>query len=332
MSSSVGLAPPLPRPGSAGAWLLACRVKTLPAAVAPVLLGSALALHEGHFRWLPGLLALGGALLLQITSNFANDVLDFEKGADTDERVGPVRAVQAGLLTPRAMKLGLGVVILLLVALGSAFAFLVGPSIIVIGVASIVAALAYTGGPYPLAYLGLGDLFVFLFFGLVAVLGTVHVHGAPITPLAVLFAAAAGALSTNILIVNNVRDRETDKIAGKRTTAVRFGRSFAEWQYTLLAALSFLAPAVAFLFGWAEYPVLLPLLAFPLALKARRHLLEREGALLNPVLGESARVLLVFGVLAALGLVGAHFAQKARPSGPRIADPAAAPESAAPAP
>lgn len=323
----------MPRPGSARAWLLACRAKTLPAAVAPVLLGSALALHGGHFRWLPGLLALLGALLLQITSNFANDVLDFEKGADTDERVGPVRAVQAGLLSPRAMKLGLGVVLLILVALGSALALLVGPSIVVIGVASILAALAYTGGPYPLAYLGLGDLFVFLFFGLVAVLGTVHVHGAPLTPLSVLFAAAAGALSTNILIVNNVRDRSTDELAGKRTTAVRFGRSFSEWQYTAFAALAFLAPPAAFLFGWAEYPVLLPLLGFPFALRARRHLLEREGAVLNPVLGESARVLLVFGLLAALGLTGALFAERARPTGERIAEGGAlAPESAAPRP
>lgn len=302
MNAPSSLTRPLPRPGSPGAWLLACRVKTLPAAVAPVLVGSALALHGGYFRWLPGLLALLGALLLQITSNFANDVLDFEKGADTEARVGPVRAVQAGLLTPRAMKLGLGLVLVALVAIGGYLALLVGPTIVVIGVASMVAAVGYTGGPFPLGYLGLGDLFVFVFFGLVAVLGTAHVHGAPLTPLALLFAAALGALSTNILIVNNVRDRETDVLAGKKTLAVRFGRGFAEAEFTILAAFAFSVPLAAFVFGWASLAILLPIAAFPLALRARRHLLEREGAPLNPVLGEAARVLLVYGLLASLGL------------------------------
>lgn len=302
MNPPPALARPLPGPGSLSAWLLACRLKTLPAAVAPVLVGSALAVHGGHFLWLPGLLALLGALLLQITSNFANDVLDFEKGADTEARVGPTRAVQSGLLSPRAMKLGLGVVILALTLVGGWLTFLVGPSILVIGVASIAAAVGYTGGPFPLGYLGLGDLFVFVFFGLVAVLGTVHVHGAPLTPLAVGFAAALGALSTNILIVNNVRDRETDVIAGKRTLAVRLGRKFAEAEFTNLAAFAFVIPVVAFGLGWAHLAILLPLFALPLALKARRHLLEREGAPLNPVLGEAARVLLVYGVLASAGL------------------------------
>lgn len=299
-------APPLPAPNSVGAWILACRPKTLTAALAPVLAGTALAWHSGFVRWAEGTLALVGALLLQILSNLANDVFDFEKGADTDERLGPLRAVQAGLVSPQAMKRAIYVVVALALAVGAALAWLSGPWVVGVGLVSIASALAYTGGPYPLGYHGWGDVFVFLFFGLVAVLGTVHVHGAPLTPLAWQVACALGALATNILVVNNVRDRQTDQLVGKRTLAVRFGRAASEVQYLGMNAVAFLVPVVAVAFGWANWPALVSLLALPLTLRNWAALKRLEGRALNPLLGATAKVVFAYSALLSLGIVLGH--------------------------
>src|SRR5450755_3471127 len=244
MSTSAPTAPePISvRPGSLGAWLLASRPKTLSAAAVPVLVGTACASARGAVSWGPALAALVGALLLQIGANFANDVFDYEKGADTAARLGPTRAVQAGLLSARSMRLGMVLVFALALALGLYLTAVAGPVILIIGCASIASAIAYTGGPYPLGYHGLGDVFVFLFFGLVAVCGTAFVELGYVPALAVSCALPVGALATAILVVNNLRDRQTDQLAGKRTLAVRFGRNFALTQYRALIAISYLVP------------------------------------------------------------------------------------------
>ena len=290
------------RPDSLGAWLLASRPKTLSAAAVPVLVGTACASARGDVKWGPAVAALFGALLLQIGANFANDVFDFEKGADTAERLGPTRAVQAGLLSARSMRRGMLVVFGLALGVGLYLSYVSGPVILLIGCASIASAIAYTGGPYPLGYHGLGDVFVFIFFGLVAVCGTALVEIGHVPGLAVACAIPVGALATAILVVNNLRDRVTDLGAGKRTLAVRYGRGFALGQYRALLAASYLTPVGLVLSGSARPEVLLALLSLPLALKTERAVTATEGRALNPLLAATAKLLAVFGLLFALGL------------------------------
>jgi len=289
------------RPGSLGAWLLASRPKTLSAAAAPVLVGTACASARGEVKWGPALAALLGALLLQIGANFANDVFDFEKGADTAERLGPTRAVQAGLLSARSMRRGMLVVFGLALLVGLYLTYVSGP-VILIGCASIASAIAYTGGPYPLGYHGLGDLFVFIFFGLVAVCGTAFVEIGRVPGLAIACAIPVGALATAILVVNNLRDRVTDLGAGKRTLAVRYGRGVALGQYRALLAVSYLTPIGLLVTSSTGPEILLTLLSLPLALKTERAVTATEGRALNPLLAATAKLLALFGVLLALGL------------------------------
>ena len=289
-------------PGSLRAWVLAARPATLAAAASPVLVGSACAYSANVFRWGPALGAFIGAMLLQIGANFANDVFDFEKGADTSERLGPTRAVQAGLLSPAAMRAGMWVVFGLSLIVGAYLTFEAGPAIVVIGLLSIASALAYTGGPFPLGYHGLGDVFVFVFFGLVAVCGSAYVHARSIPELAPLAALPLGALSTAILVVNNLRDRETDVRAGKRTLAVRFGRRGALAEYLGLIGLAYSVPLWLFIGGHMPSFVLLPLVTAPIALRVVRGVLREQGRALNPLLVATARLLFLFGLLFALGL------------------------------
>lgn len=210
-----------------------------------------MAAHLGGFRLLPALAALVGALLIQIATNLANDYFDFMKGADTEDRVGPVRVTQAGLVSPEAVR---GAMVLSLVAALAVGVYLVqvaGTPILVVGLVSLICAVAYTGGPFPLAYHGLGDLFVFVFFGLVAVSGTVYVQLLQWLPEAVWAGAGVGAVSTALLVVNNLRDIETDRRAGKRTLAVRLGVTGTQLQYTLLWAFAVAVPVVGVgLFSW----------------------------------------------------------------------------------
>lgn len=291
------------QPGSWRAWLLATRPPTLFAAVVPVLIGAACAHVGGSVRWAPTLGALLGALLLQIAANFANDVFDFEKGADTGERLGPTRAVQAGLLSPAQVRRGLWLIIALSVLAGLYLTWEGGWPFLVIGLTSILAAVAYTGGPYPLGYNGLGDLFVMIFFGFVAVCGTALLSLGKVPEVAWWSSWPAGALATAILVVNNLRDRATDLVAGKRTLAVRFGRSFTLAEYFFLVLSSFAVPLVLWLrlgFGPA---IVLPFLAAPMAWLLSRQVARCQGRELNPVLVGTARLLVVFGALLALGLV-----------------------------
>jgi 1,4-dihydroxy-2-naphthoate polyprenyltransferase len=306
MTATAPVAPPSEThvsPGSLKAWILAARPKTLTAALSPVFVGTALAMRRDHFELGAGTLALLGAICLQIASNFANDVFDYEKGADTAERLGPRRAVQSGWLSPRQMRIGLAVVVGLGLLVGSALAWLKGGVIIALGLGSLVAALGYTGGPYPLGYNGLGDLFVLLFFGLVAVLGTEFVHGAPITLISVLYAVALGGLATNLLVVNNVRDQSTDVRAGKRTLAVRFGRRFAEFEFLGFTAVAYGVPILSVALGFLRAPALLPLLSLPLAIRNVLSLRRLEGRELNSLLGRVAGLLFVYAVLASVGLL-----------------------------
>lgn len=286
--------------GSLQTWVLACRPKTLSAAVTPVAVGSACAYARGGFRAGPAAAALGGALLLQIGTNLANDVLDFEKGADTAERLGPLRVVQAGLIPAARVRAAAVLSFGLATLAGVYLTWVAGPWVVAIGVASVAAGFLYTGGPYPLGYHGLGELFVFVFFGVVAVCGTAFVEAGAVPRLAWYASLPVGALAAAILVVNNLRDRETDARAGKATLAVRWGARAAVIEYRLLLALAYGVPAVLAIGGHAA--ALLPLATAPLALVLLRTVARARGAELNRVLAGTARLLLVHGLLFAAGL------------------------------
>ncbi len=282
-------------------WLLAARPRTLSAAVVPVLVGSALAFHAGAFRPLAASVALVCAILIQVGTNYANDVYDFKKGAD-HQRVGPLRVTTAGLLSPQAVERGMWTVFGLAALAGLYLVWLGGWPILLMGLFSILAGIAYTAGPFPLGYNGLGDVFVFIFFGLVAVIGTYYVQALGVAPYVWLAAVPVGALTTNIIVVNNIRDADTDRAVGKRTLAVLLGRGGARAEYIALLAVSYLAPVVLWLAYGFHVWVLLPLLTLPLAVSVTRIVLTVLGPGLNRALGGSSQLLLVFGLLFALGL------------------------------
>lgn len=288
------------RPGRLACWVMAARPKTLAAAAIPVLVGTAVAYDQGSFALVAALAALVGAGLIQIGTNFANDFFDAESGADNEDRLGPTRVVQAGLLSARSVKWATAASFGLAALVGIYLVILGGWPILVVGVASILAGLAYTGGPYPLGYNGLGDVFVFVFFGLVAVVGTFYVQALSLSWEPLIAALPVGFLSTAILVVNNYRDIDTDRAAGKNTLAVRLGRRGTRWQYALLVAGAYLVPLLQWATG-GPATLLLPLLSAPLAVVTGRAMWTRRGADLNPVLARTAGVLAVFGVLYAVG-------------------------------
>jgi 1,4-dihydroxy-2-naphthoate octaprenyltransferase len=283
-------------------WLLATRPRTLTAAWAPVFVGAAWAWHEGVFALLPVLAALLGATLIQIGTNFANDYYDFVKGADTEERLGPVRVTQAGLIAPQTVFRAMVATFAAAFAVGIYLVAVGGWPIVAIGLASLLCGWAYTGGPYPLGYNGLGDVFVMIFFGMVAVCGTWWVQAGTWSWSAWVLSLPVGALATAIIVVNNLRDAETDVKAGKRTLAVRFGKAFVRWEYTGLLALAFGVP-VGMAVWQASVWFVLPLLALPLAFAPLRSVWNDAGRALNPTLGATARLLLVHGVLLAAACV-----------------------------
>jgi 1,4-dihydroxy-2-naphthoate polyprenyltransferase len=287
----------------ASIWIGAMRLRTLPAAVAPVLVGAALAWRDGKFDPAAAGLCLGFALLVQIGTNFANDYYDFVRGADTAARVGPRRAVAAGLIAPTTMKAAMIAVFAAAFACGLGLLAWGGPWLLAIGVASIVSGYAYTGGPWPLAYIGLGDVFVFFFFGLVAVGGTYFVQAGRVTVDAVLAGVPIGLLAANILVVNNYRDAETDAVAGKRTLVVRLGRGAARVQFGVSLAVALAMPLVFFARGQRAW-CLLPLVLAPLAWAHARRLREgRSPAELIALLGDTGKLLASYAVLLAAGLV-----------------------------
>ncbi len=285
-------------------WLLAVRPATLTAALAPVLVGSAVAARAGGFRLGPAVAALAGALLLQIGANLANDVDDFERGADTGARRGPTRVTQGGLLTARQVRTAEWLAFGFAALVGCYLIAVAGWPIAVLGAAAIVAAWAYTGGPWPLGYHGLGDICVFLFFGIAAVAGTTYVQTGALERLALLAALPIGALITAILVVNNTRDVETDRQAGKHTLAVRLGTAAARLQYALLLGGAYAVPLLLWTRGVASAWVLLPLLTLPLAARRIADMARADdGAAFNALLGGTARLQLLFGALFAAGLL-----------------------------
>jgi 1,4-dihydroxy-2-naphthoate octaprenyltransferase len=284
-------------------WILAVRPKTLPAAAAGVITGTALTLHDGHFRLGPALAALFIALLLQIGSNLANDVYDYERGADAGERHGPMRVTQSQLLTPAQVKTGMWVVFGLSALLGLYLFFEAGWVVILIGLASIISAIAYTGGPFPLGYYGMGDLFVFIFFGIAAVAGTYFVQAETVSAAAWWMSLPIGWLIVDILVVNNLRDIVADRTAGKHTLAVRFGERGTRTEYIILLVASYLILPGLALFGILPWTSLLAWLSIPLGWRTWQIVRRQVGRPLNEALAGTGQTTLVYSLLFFVGML-----------------------------
>jgi 1,4-dihydroxy-2-naphthoate octaprenyltransferase len=284
-------------------WILAARPKTLPAAVAPVIAGTAVAYYEDGLHWISAVLAVLTALLLQVAANFANDALDFRKGADTGERLGPTRVTASGMISAEGVMRATVVTLALAVVTGLPLVFRGGWPILLLGVAAIICAVAYTGGPFPLGYLGLGEVFVFIFFGLAAVAGTAYIQTGELTALALAVSVPIGALAVGILIVNNLRDIETDRVAGKKTLAVRLGALNTKREYGLMLVIAGVSPIVFWAVGWLDWPVVLTLLWWPFGVALWNQITVRTGRELNPTLGNTGRALLVYSVVLSAALV-----------------------------
>jgi 1,4-dihydroxy-2-naphthoate octaprenyltransferase len=284
------------------AWILASRPATLPAAAVPVLVGVGAAIGEGAtFKPLIFAVTLICALFIQIGTNFANDYSDFHRGADHEGRLGPTRVTQSGLISQEGVRRGIFVAFGIALILGLYLAWVGGWPIIIIGVLSILSGLAYTGGPFPFGYHGLGDVFVFVFFGLVAVTGTAYLQSGTWSSFALLLSIPIGLLVTNILVVNNLRDRPTDLAAGKRTLAVRIGDRATRMQYAMFVALAYITP-LSRAIGASFHPwLLLPWITIPFAIYLVTKVMYLNGRELNPILKKSGQLLLAYGVLLAIG-------------------------------
>lgn len=301
-------ASPFPPPASdfplSKVWLLAIRPKTLFAAITPVLVGTAMAWADGGFHAPAALAALLSATLIQIGTNFSNDYVDFLKGADTGERKGPLRVTQAGLVRAETMKRATILTFALAFVVGLYLVWRGGWPILALGVVSIAMGALYTGGRYALAYTGLADVAVLIFFGPVAVGGTYYVQALHLAPEAIVAGLGPGLLSMALLVVNNLRDVDEDRVAGKKTLIVRFGRGFGRGLYTASVAGALVVPLV--LWGWADAPAVLAavsLVLAPLAWKAVRHVQRAEGFALLPALGQTARLLVLYGLLFTVAVV-----------------------------
>jgi len=301
------------------AWLMAARPQTLPAGAAPVVLGVGLAVADGVFAPLPALAALLGALLIQVGTNLANDYSDGVRGTDTDDREGFTRVTAGGLIEPEQVRRATALTFGLALLVGSTLVSVGGLPVVVIGLTSIAAGLLYTGGPYPYGYYGLGDLFVFVFFGLVAVTGTYYVQAVTVAaagpfPLglpsgtvstdAALVGAAAGALATAILVVNNIRDVETDRRTGKRTLAVILGYRGSRLEFLGLLGVAYTVPVLLWGQGYGPL-VLAPLVTLPFAATIAQTVLSRaSGDALNPAVERTGQLLALYALTLTLGLVG----------------------------
>lgn len=284
------------------AWKTAARPHTFSAAVVPVLVGSGLAAGEGVFRWDSGAWALIGALAIQVAANFANDVSDATRGADTPERVGPPRMVAGGQITPRHMWLGVGAALGVAAVAGVALTLIAGPMVLVIGAVSVVAMLGYVGGPVPYGYRGLGELFVFVFFGLVATVGSRYVHDMTAPLSAWLLAVPVGMLVTAILVANNYRDIDTDRITGKRTLAVMIGQDRTRLLFAFLVFGAYAAITVFGVGGWTPLPTLFACFVAPFAAAPVKILYaKKEGFALIRALVLTSRAHLWTGILLAAG-------------------------------
>jgi 1,4-dihydroxy-2-naphthoate octaprenyltransferase len=302
--SSAPAALAVPRPSSVRIWVMAARVRTLPAAIAPVLVGTSLALGDGHFRALAFVAALLGAVFIQVGTNLSNDYSDARRGADAEDRLGPVRVTAGGLVPPRQVLLATYVTFGLSVACGAYLISVAGWGLLAVGAASILAGVLYTGGPRPYGYEGLGELFVFLFFGVVAVAGSYYVQVQHLPWQAFVCAVPVGLLASAILVVNNVRDIDTDRRAGKRTLAVRLGRARTRALYTAMLAVAFATAPLPWLLGSMSAWLLLPWAALPLAVSLVRVVRTRvDGPALNGALARTGLLQLLFCLLFAAGIL-----------------------------
>jgi 1,4-dihydroxy-2-naphthoate octaprenyltransferase len=285
-------------------WLVAARPRTLPAAVAPVLVGTALAGSEDAFDAVRFACALVVSVFIQIGTNLANDYSDARRGADTEDRLGPVRVTAGGLMPPRRVLTGTYVAFGIAFATGLYLVAVAGWELLLVGIASIAAGALYTGGPRPYGYEGLGELFVFLFFGLVAVVGSYYVQVEELRWEAFALAVPVGLLASAILVVNNVRDIDTDRRAGKRTLAVKLGRDRARGLYAAMVYLAFAVPLLVAAAGELSWWPALSLAALPLAPPLVRTVRTRtDGASLNDALAGTGRLLAVFSVFLGAGIL-----------------------------
>ena len=284
-------------------WILASRPKTLLAAVVPVMVGSALAVSQNQFIFVYSQVALLCSILIQVGTNFTNDLYDHKKGADTKNRKGPERALSSGLITSLQMKIAIVLAFGLAFLLGMFLVYSIGIVILVIGILSIMAGLAYTAGPYPLAYNGLGDVFVFVFFGIIGTTGTYYLHLREFTLLSLLISLPVGVLITNILVINNYRDVEEDREANKNTLVVKLGKRFARTQVISSIILSYLILFVLYMQYDFNYWIFLPLSTLPVAYIQIKMLYNLDGVQLNKTLELSAKYAALFGLLFSFGII-----------------------------
>ncbi|UJF21231.1 1,4-dihydroxy-2-naphthoate polyprenyltransferase [Shewanella sp. OMA3-2] len=285
-------------------WILAIRPRTLPAAIGPLLIGNMLALQLAQFSWSIAVTSMLCAVLLQISVNLANDYFDFKNGIDTAERLGPVRVTQSGMIAPKTVRNAMILCLLMALLVGSYLIWHGGWPIAILAAASILAALCYSGGPYPLASHGLGEVAAFIFFGLVAVVGSYYLQAGNTTLTAWLLGSAIGFFNAAIMLVNNTRDITTDTKAGKNTLAVRIGEAQAKVLYQSLLYLPFGIIIAGFLLGALEgWPVLLAGISLVLARNLSKDFRDSSGEALNPILGKTAKLTMIFSVLFSAGLM-----------------------------
>lgn len=282
-------------------WMMASRPKTLWAAVAPVIIGGAIAVDADHKEIFPWIAALLGAVLIQIGTNFANDLFDFKKATDTEERLGPLRVTQAGLVTPAQMRNATIIAFALAFLTGVYLVVVGGWPIVAIGLLSILFGVLYTGGPFPLGYNGLGEIFVFIFFGPVAVGGTYYVMAKQFSIESLIMGISPGLLSCAILVVNNLRDIETDRKTNKRTLAVMLGKRFTQIEYIVLVLLAMIIPSLWFAFTGEHAFALLTLVAIIPAVAVVQTVIKQSGKVLNTALAGTGKVLALFSILFAIG-------------------------------
>jgi 1,4-dihydroxy-2-naphthoate polyprenyltransferase len=284
-------------------WILASRPKTLPAAAAPVFVGTAVAYSADSQNLLAASIALICSLLIQIGTNFVNDLYDFLKGTDDENRVGPTRALAAGWITQAQMKFAIYLTFGVTFLLGLFLVYHAGWIILLVGILSMLSGYAYTAGPYPLAYNGLGDIFVFVFFGMIATVGTYYVQALHFSEFALLASVPVGLLITNILVVNNYRDAEEDKKKNKKTLTVLLGKPFARFQYSASFLISYMIPIYIFYTFDASIYILLPFFSIPLAVKLIKEMKSLEGEELNKTLEYTAKLAILFSFLFSIGII-----------------------------
>lgn len=285
------------------AWILAARPKTLTGAITPVMVGIALATMDGHFQWLPALVCCLFACLMQIAANFINDLFDYLKGTDREDRLGPERACAQGWISPKAMRNGIILTVILACLIGSILLLYAGWELVIVGLLCVLFAFLYTTGPYPLSYNGWGDVLVIVFFGFVPVGGTYYVQALTWTPDVTIVSLVSGLLIDTLLVVNNYRDREADATSGKRTVIVRFGEKFGRYLYLILGVTAALL-CLWFLAGEHIYAALLPqLYLIPHFFTWKRMVKIHSGKKLNSILGETSRNMLLLGILLSLGMI-----------------------------